>query len=328
MQFVSFKNKQKEERLGIIVKGEIIDLAKHAQMVGIRLPSNMKEFLNGFDSYIERAKEVEESALKQTPLLGENENDMEMLAAVPRPDSLRDAYAFRQHVETARKNRGAEMIPEFDEFPVFYFSNRKAVIGSGDVMVEKDHLDKLDFELEVAVVISRHGKNIKAKDADDYIAGLMIMNDFSARALQMKEMKLSLGPAKGKDFATALGPMMVTMDELKKYKTKTPDGHIGDVYDLEMKAFYNGEQVSEGNLKDMHWTFAEIIERVSYGVEIFPGDVIGSGTVGTGCFLEINGTKSREKGDSYKAVWLKEGDEIELQVTGLGRLKNKVVLRK
>jgi len=200
-----------------------------------------------------------------------------------------------------------------------------AIIGEGNLIVEDDHLQKLDFELEAAVVIGREGRNISASEADDYIAGYTIMNDFSARVLQMEEMKLNLGPAKGKDFATALGPWLVTKDELEQYRRKTPEG---DKYDLRMTAHHNGKLISDGSLGDMNWTFAKIIERISYGVDIYPGDVIGSGTVGTGCYLELNGTRAleaRERGDKYSPVWLKEGDEIKLEIAGLGVLRNTIV---
>ena len=196
---------------------------------------------------------------------------------------MRDGYAFRQHVEAARRNRGLEMIPEFDEIPIFYFTNHQAVFGPGDVHVQDLHCQQLDFELECAVVIGKKGRNIKASEADAYIAGLMVMNDWSARVLQMQEMKLNLGPAKGKDFATTLGPWLVTRDELADVTTSTP---VGNHYDLAMKCVINGKDVSTGNVKDMSWTFAQIIERASYGVTLYPGDVIGSGTCGTGCFLE------------------------------------------
>jgi len=153
----------------------------------------------------------------------------------------------------------------------------------------------------------------------------MVMNDLSARTLQIEEIKLHLVPAKGKDFATTLGPYLVTSDELEKYKIETP---FGNKYNLEMKAYHNDKQISFGNLKDMNWTFAEIIERASYGVEVFPGDVIGSGTVGTGCYLELNGTwalEAKQKGTEFFPIWLKDGDTIELEIETLGRLKNKIV---
>ncbi|MBD0368217.1 MAG: fumarylacetoacetate hydrolase family protein, partial [Flavisolibacter sp.] len=164
-------------------------------------------------------------------------------------------------------------------------------------------------------------RNIKAEEADEYIGGLMIMNDLSARRLQAEEMLLNLGPAKGKDFATALGPCLVTLDELESFAVNAKEGHIGKNWNLRMTCRVNGEQVSEGNLADMDWTFAEIIERASYGVDLLPGDVIGSGTVGTGCFLELNGT-GKLNDANYQEQWLQAGDEVELEIEGLGVLNN------
>jgi len=243
--------------------------------------------------------------------------DVKLSAPIPRPPSMRDGYAFRQHVETARKNRGLEMIPEFDLFPVFYFTNHQAVIGPGDLHVQRLHLEKLDFELEAAIVVGKTCRNLRAEDADDAIFGFTIMNDFSARVLQMEEMKLSLGPAKGKDFATGLGPYLVTRDELHAQAIGSPKG---EHHDLEMRAFVNGKHVSTGNVKDMTFTFAQILERASYGVTLYPGDVIGSGTCGTGCFLELNGSKITDN------QWLRPGDTVALEIDGLGRLENRVVL--
>ncbi len=243
-------------------------------------------------------------------------SETKLLAPIPRPPSMRDGYAFRQHVQTARKNRGLDMIPEFDQFPVFYFTNHQAVVGPGDVRVMPLHLDRLDYELEAAIVVGRRARNAKADRADALIFGLTIMNDLSARALQMEEMKLSLGPAKGKDFATAIGPYLVTLDELAGH---TATGPRGASFDLQMTAAVNGEKLSEGNLKDMTWTFAEILERASYGVDLFPGDVIGSGTVGTGCLLELNGS------GITKDLWLKVGDVVTLEIEGLGKLENRFV---
>jgi fumarylacetoacetate (FAA) hydrolase len=240
-----------------------------------------------------------------------------LVSPIPRPPSMRDGYAFRQHVATARKNRGLEMIPEFDQFPVFYFSNHQSVIGPGALRVLDKHLDKLDYELEAAIVLGKRGRNVPADRADELIFGMTVMNDFSARTLQMQEMTLNLGPAKGKDFATALGPMLVTMDELAAQTQSTPKGNV---FDLAMTAKVNGKELSRGNVKDMSFTFAQILERASYGVTLYPGDVIGSGTCGTGCLLELNGSKITDN------LWLKAGDEIELEIQGIGKLTNKVVL--
>jgi fumarylacetoacetate (FAA) hydrolase len=243
--------------------------------------------------------------------------DVTLRSPLPRPPSMRDGYAFRQHVETARKNRGLEMIPEFDQFPVFYFTNHHGVVGPGDVHVRKAHLERLDYELEGAIVVARAGKNLTIAEADEAIFGLTIMNDWSARALQMEEMKLSLGPAKGKDFATSLGPALVTLDELIP---KASRSERGLVFDLEMRASVNGTPLSRGNLKDMTWTFAQILERASYGASLVPGDVIGSGTCGTGCLLELNGSRITQD------LWLRAGDRVVLEIDGIGQLENRIVL--
>jgi fumarylacetoacetate (FAA) hydrolase len=250
--------------------------------------------------------------------------DVQLLAPVPFPASCRDGYAFRQHVAAARRNRGVDMTPEFDQFPIFYFTNHHSITGPGEIRCMPDHFEKLDFELEAAIVICRHGKNIKAEEADEYIGGLMIMNDMSARGLQMEEMKLNLGPAKGKDFSTVIGPWLVTMDELRDYEIPAKENHTGKNWNLSMKCWVNDILVSEGNLGDMDWTFAEIIERASYGVDLYPGDVIGSGTVGTGCFLELNGTGKRND-PNYAEQWLQPNDVVEMEINGLGKLSNTVV---
>jgi fumarylacetoacetate (FAA) hydrolase len=249
--------------------------------------------------------------------------DYILLAPVPRPTSCRDGYAFRQHVEAARRNRGVEMIKEFDQYPIFYFTNHNAIQGPGPITCMPDHFQQLDFELEIAIVIGKEGRNIKAKDADKYIAGFTIMNDLSARKLQMEEMLLNLGPAKGKDFSTVIGPWLVTPDELAKFLVPAKQGHIGNNYNLSMKCWVNDQLVSSGNVKDMDWTFAEIIERCSYGVTMYPGDVIGSGTVGTGCFLELNGTGKFNNSD-YIAQWLQPNDVVTMQIDGLGTLTNTI----
>ncbi len=244
------------------------------------------------------------------------EDEIRLLAPLPRPVSVRDGYAFRQHVETARRNRGLPMIPEFDEFPVFYFTNALAVIGPGELRVGRRRLEKLDFELECFAVIGRTVTNPTLEEADDAILGYGVMNDLSARALQMEEMKLNLGPAKGKDFATAIGPWLVTKDELGGRLRTSPKGNV---LDARMTAHVNGVQVSEGNVAQMDWTFAEIVRRAADGVTLEPGEVIGSGTVGTGCFLELNGS------GVTKDQWLRPGDVVSLAIDGLGTLTHTIV---
>lgn len=309
------------ERLGLLFGDKILDMAFGYERAQIQnklgfLPSNILDFLRLGKPAMHSARVLSDwfEAGGNADGVVFSQSDVHLLSPIPHPTSMRDGYAFRQHVESARRNRGLEMIPEFDQIPIFYFTNHQAVCGEGDVLVQDLHLDKLDFELEAAIVIGKHGRNISAKEADDYIAGYMVMNDWSARGLQMEEMKLNLGPAKGKDFATALGPWLVTKDELE---SKIIPSENGDRYDLEMRTFVNGTQVSTGNVKDMTWTFAQIIERASYGVTLYPGDVIGSGTCGTGCFLELNGSKVFPT-----AWWLKDGDEVICEIDDLGSLKN------
>jgi fumarylacetoacetate (FAA) hydrolase len=231
---------------------------------------------------------------------------------------------LKEHVAAARRNRKVDMIPEFDQYPIFYFTNHNSIQGPGEIVCMPDHFEKLDFELEASIVICRPGRNIRAADADEYIGGLMIMNDMSARRLQMEEMLLNLGPAKGKDFSTVIGPMLVTLDELEPYEIPCKNGHTGKNWNLGMTCRVNGIEVSNGNLGDMDWTFAEIVERCSYGVNLFPGDVIGSGTVGTGCFLELNGT-GKLNDPNYQEQWLQPGDTVEMEIDALGKLHNTIV---
>ncbi|PWG80217.1 fumarylacetoacetate hydrolase family protein [Pararcticibacter amylolyticus] len=318
MKLVSYKHKEKES-LGIIVNGSLYDLHGCDPLI----PQTMFQFLNNSGPVMMPLAGKVQKAITASGMEAYRVDQFNLMAPVPRPSSCRDAYAFRQHVASARRNRGLGMLPEFDQYPVFYFTNHHSVTGPGPVECMPDHFEQLDFELEVAVVIGKAGKNIRAEEADDYIAGYMIMNDLSARTLQMEEMLLSLGPAKGKDFATATGPWLVTPDELEPYLIAPQEGHTGRSYALDMVCRVNGHEVSRGNTRDMNWTFAEIIERCAYGTEIFPGDIIGSGTVGTGCFLELNGT-AKLKDPAYQPVWLKEGDVVEMEITGLGILQNTI----
>lgn len=315
MKFITFLEKNKEQ-VGILVEESFYQISK----INESIPSTLIEILEDYEATFPLIQLIEKEIKKGKHNYALINNPV-LLAPIPYPKSFRDAYAFRQHVETSRLNRGLEIIPEFDEFPVFYFSNHQAIQGPGDVFAMPLHFNQMDFELEVAIVIKKEGINIKAKDADDYIGGFMILNDLSARELQMQEMKLNLGPAKGKDFATTMGPFLVTPDELEPFLTKPKHGHIGNCYNLKMICRVNDIKVSEGNFKDMHWTFAEIIERISYGVKLYPGDIIGSGTVGTGCFLELNGTGKR-KDPNYKPQWINPGDKIEMEIDGLGNLIN------
>lgn len=224
------------------------------------------------------------------------------------PASIRDFYAFEQHVKTANANRGRDVPPAWYEIPVFYFTNHAVIYGQDDVIPYPKRSDALDYELEVACVIGKAGRDIRAEQAEDYIFGYMVYNDWSARDLQRQEMSVGLGPAKGKDFAQSFGPVLVTADELADRHTGRPG-----VYDLAMVARINGEECSRGNWKDLYWSFGQMIERASDGVELQAGDVIGSGTVGTGCLLELT---------QGQGPYLRPGDVVELEIERLGILRN------
>jgi fumarylacetoacetate (FAA) hydrolase len=329
MRLVTYDRNGKE-RLGFIVGSVILDAeygyeAAKKEIHGTlaSFPSDILSLLHLGDSGVHEGKKLcawFASSHHGTvpPEAVQSVMETRLYAPVPRPTSIRDGYAFRQHVETARRNRGLEMIPVFDEIPIFYFTNHLAVTGEGDVFVQAEHLKQLDFELEIAIVIGKEGKNISARHADEYIFGFTVMNDWSARALQMQEMQMNLGPAKGKDFATSLGPCLVHRDELANKCIPTPN-NVGCHYSLAMKAYINGEQVSSGRVSDMRWTFAQIIERASYGVTLYPGDVIGSGTCGTGCLLELNGSKVFDP-----PRWLKVNDVVACEIEGIGILENRI----
>lgn len=321
MQLITYL-KDGQDQLALCVDGNLYD----TDSLHPDLPISMAMFLNYWEDVFPLAKAAEQKikAGMVRSAMGVPFSTVELLAPVPHPNSCRDGYAFRQHVAAARRNRKMEMIPQFDEYPIFYLTNHNSIQGPGPIVCMPDHFEKLDFELEAAIVICKSGRNIRAAEADEFIGGLMIMNDMSARRLQMEEMLLNLGPAKGKDFATVIGPMLVTLDELEPYEVPCKDSHTGKSWNLKMTCNVNGVQVSEGNLSDMDWTFAEIIERCSYGVYLMPGDVIGSGTAGTGCFLELNGT-AKLNDANYPEQWLQEGDTVEMEIDGLGKLSNNIV---
>jgi len=318
MKLISY-SLNKATHLGVVIADQLYALAKLVSGV----PDEMIAFLQlGEQVRAEIAAEI--AKRKVSDLQVAAVEGYQLLAPVPRPTSCRDGYAFRQHVAAARRNRGVEMIKEFDQYPIFYFTNHLSIQGPGPVFCMPDHFEQLDFELEIAIVIGKEGRNIRAEEADEYVGGFTIMNDLSARKLQMEEMLLNLGPAKGKDFATCIGPWLVTPDELAHCKVPAKAGHVGNQYNLSMQCWVNDSLVSSGNVSDMDWTFAEIIERCSYGVTLYPGDVIGSGTVGTGCFLELNGT-GKLHDPAYPVQWLQAGDTVKMAIDGLGVLENTIM---
>jgi fumarylacetoacetate (FAA) hydrolase len=302
MKLVTFRSNDRERVGAVMADGRVLDLGAGDP----RLAVDMLTLIREQDELMPLARAA------TGPLL--DPAGLTLLAPVPRPVAMRDGYAFRQHVATARRNRGMEMVPEFDLFPVTYFTNHQAVIGPGPMEVLEHHLHRLDYELEVAVVTGRPLCNCTLEEADAAIFGYMIMNDWSARALQTEEMKLSLGPCKGKDFATSLGPWLVTKDELNLEPSPQ-----GQVLKARMTCAVNGRQLSDGDAASMNWTFAQILQRMAYGARVSVGEVLGSGTVGTGCLMELNGSKVTDD------LWLKVGDRVAMEVAGLGRLENTVV---
>jgi 2-keto-4-pentenoate hydratase/2-oxohepta-3-ene-1,7-dioic acid hydratase in catechol pathway len=304
MKLVTFK-RNGSARAGLLLESKnlVVDLEEASSG---KLPNSMLSFIESHENDMSVLKGLENLTLGTKGVYERSE--VKLIAPLPNPRSFRDFYAFEQHVKTARENRGLEMVPEWYEIPVFYFSNHLVIKGPEETIERPKNCEWLDYELEVACIIGREGRNISREHADDYIFGYCILNDWSARDLQRKEMKVGLGPAKGKDFSTSIGPYIVTKDELQELVS-------GKGFNLKMTAKVNGVLLSEGNLKDLYYSFGEMIERASDGVTLYPGEVIGSGTVGSGCILELGQTVHR---------WLEPGDIVELEVEKLGVLRNKI----
>ena len=232
---------------------------------------------------------------------------------LPRPPSLRAFYAFEQHVRAAFALRRQPIPPEWYEAPVFYFSNAQSILGPGEAVAAPAGSRALDFELEVAAIVGRRSRDLAVGEAEQAIFGFTVMNDWSARDLQRVEMRVGLGPAKGKDFATSLGPCIVTPVELASHHAGRPG-----VYDLVMRARVNGTVRSQGIWKDVHFSFGDMLASASADADLIPGDVLGSGTVGTGCLLELTGGEG---------PWLQPGDLVELEIEAIGVLANRVAER-
>ncbi len=335
-------------RAGVLQTGLVIDLpvafewarsnAPGALTLELRegiLPETLLGLLRLGPGALESARRIvstlsalpPEQVLGMQPRLAYRQSEVRLRAPIPEPPSVRDFYAFEQHVKTARAKRNLGMIPEWYEIPVFYFSNPAAINGPDDLIASPKGTHQLDYELEIACVIGKGGKDIPVEEAASYIAGYTIMNDWSARDLQRKEMLMSLGPAKGKDFATSLGPWLVTPDELAGRRSGSG---VSERYDLTMLARVNDQELSRGNFKDIYFSFPQLIAHASTNVWLKPGDVIGSGTVGTGCLLELTPppdapTAPGSPISREQLRWLQRGDSVEMEIEGLGILKNTIV---
>ena len=300
MRWVSYATEGRAPRVGLVVGDVVHGLEPALTLLELLGDDGERLSLAG-----ERAR-VDPSEVRHLA-------DVRLLAPIPQPPTIRDFYAFEQHVKTARQRRGLEMEPDWYELPVFYFSNPYAVFGPDAAVPAAPGSQEIDYELEVAAIIGRTGQNLDPSEAGAHIAGFTVMNDWSARDVQRREMKLSMGPVKGKDFATSLGPMLVTPDELESARG-------GRAYDLAMIARVNGTEYSRASLADIHWSFPEMIAYASRGTWVRPGDVIGSGTCGTGCILELSLVHGAER-----YPWLQVGDVVDLEVERLGVLRNRVV---
>lgn len=234
------------------------------------------------------------------------------LPPILRPSSFRDFHAFEQHARTVRARRGLEMIQSWYDIPVFYFANPNSLVGQDTEIIPPAATKELDYELELGVVIGNRGRNIPVDSAWDYVAGFTIINDFSARDLLREEMAIGLGPAKGKDFATAVGPILLTRDELA-------DKIELERISLEMRARVNGKELSRSNSNTAFHTIPRMIAHASRDADLFPGDLIGTGAVGTGSILELT--------PEVTGGWLTAGDVVELEIERLGRLRTKIGAR-
>lgn len=268
------------------------------------VPADMLAFLEGGKPAMEAAQEALDALGGATEGPGGERlvhrlEDVRLLAPLPKANLIRDFLAFEAHTKRGYERRGQEMPALWYEIPVYYKGNPRSIVGPETTVEWPPYTQKFDYELEIACVIGKEGRDIPVERAHEYIAGYTIFNDFSARDIQMQEVQLRLGPAKGKDFATGMGPWLVTPDE------------VGDPRNLRMTAKVNGELWSDGNSGTSHWTFAQMIAYVSRSETLYPGDVFGSGTVGGGCGYELD-------------RWVQPGDLIELEITNLGVLRNRV----
>ncbi|MEA5426518.1 fumarylacetoacetate hydrolase family protein [Arcicella lustrica] len=301
MKLVTFKNTNSESRTGWLQGDGVVDM----NLASIKLPTDMLTFIDHHEEYFEVIKSLGE-VLPHYPL-----SEVQLLAPLPNPRSFRDYIGFEMHMLNASKSFGHTIGQEWYEMPIFYFTNHHGIYGPDDEIKRPEGETKMDIELEIACIIGKKGKDIKAEEAQDYIFGYTVFNDWTARAIQRREMMIPLGPHKGKDFANAIGPCIVTKDEMEQYM-----GENGR-FNLRMTSKINGVQVCDGNYNTVYYTFGQMIERASENnVTMMPGDILGSGTVGWGSLIENNFTVHRP---------LEPGDIVELEIEGIGVLRNKVI---
>ncbi len=301
MKLVTFLKPQGQSRTGWVLGDQIVDM----QLAHADLPTDMLTFIDNHEEYFSIIRGLGE--VKPHYAL----SAVKLLAPLPNPRSFRDYIGFEMHMLNASKSFGHTIGQAWYEMPIFYFTNHQAIYGPDDEILRPKKETKLDLELEMACISGQTGKDILASEAKNHIFGYTIYNDWTARAIQKREMELPLGPHKGKDFANAIGPWIVTADEMEQYM-----GENGR-FNLRMTSRINGVTVCDGNYNTVHYTFSQMIERASENnVNLMPGDVLGSGTLGWGSLIENNFTVHRP---------LEPGDEVELEIEGIGILRNKVI---
>lgn len=303
MKFVSYLDVD-SPRLGIIVKEQLYDLHNINPFIHEDMLSFFQQENQGIDYAKITAKEIENGQYDQKAL-----KNRVLVAPLPNPKSIRNSF-----------NKTLEGL----SFPVWYFGNHHAVIGAGDLDCMQYYFGKLDFQLEIAAVLNKEGRNIRAENADYYIGGIMILNNFISRGVEDDESEFVDISAKSRDFNIATGPYLVTPDELEDYIIEK-EGHIGNHYQLNAECAVNNKTVCKVDTADLPWTFAEIIERVSYGATLYPGDIISSGKLLGACFRDLNNSNTDEN-STHSEQWLQPTDEITLKVEGLGELRNKLTL--
>ncbi|MFD2182484.1 fumarylacetoacetate hydrolase family protein [Rhodoplanes azumiensis] len=310
MKLATFIGLRKRPRLGVVdvEQRAVLDLATAAEIVHKRQDPILADMLSLIDAAAPGLARVEELVREWPSEAVDDLDGVRLLAPIPIPRQLRDGMAFEAHVKNSRDQvakrtgRPQKMPDVWYAHPVYYKCNRFNVVGHEADVIWPSFSEWMDYELELACVIGKTGRDIAAADAPAHVFGFTIYNDFSARDVQFEEMRAGLGPAKGKDFDTGnvFGPWIVTPDE------------IGDPHALAMEVRLNGERQGGGNSADMHWTFWDIIQYVSRGETLYAGEIIGSGTVGTGSAHELGRT-------------LSSGDVIELEIEKIGVLRNRLI---
>jgi 2-keto-4-pentenoate hydratase/2-oxohepta-3-ene-1,7-dioic acid hydratase in catechol pathway len=317
MKLVTFKNKEQKTSIGWLQADGVVDMPQaHAD-----LPKDMLSFIQNNEEYFKIIADLGEVKAHYSL------DEVKLLAPLPNPPSFRDYIGFEMHMQNASRSFGHKIGAAWYDMPIFYFTNHQAIYGPDDEIKRPAKETKLDIELEIACIIGKKGKDISAADARPYIFGYTIFNDWTARAIQKVEMEIPLGPHKGKDFANAIGPCIVTADEMEQYRVPMDESVFtdpisvpkikGDRLNVKMTSRINGETICEGNYKSVYHNFEQMIERASENnVSLFPGDILGSGTVGWGSLIENMFSVHRP---------LEPGDVVELEIEGIGILRNTVV---